>query len=229
MLELQNIFISYDEHDIIQDLSATFQDKQICGIVGLNGTGKTTLMRSIIGLKKQSSGIIKWNGIPVTNKFVGYLETEPYFYPMLTGREHLEFFRLQNSGFDLEKWNKIFDLPLDRRIDQYSKGMQKKLQILAVLCLNRPLLLLDEPFNNLDIETNQLLEVIFQQLKKNGKVLIITSHIIDPLLRLCDTISILKDGHFIWSKDHTHFNEISGQLLSDTLKVKSDIINDILD
>ena len=225
MLKLQDVHISYAKHEVINNITASFIKQHIYGIVGLNGAGKTTLLRAIIGLKSLTSGSVTWNDSPVTPNLISYLETEPYFYPMLTGREHLEFFRLQNPGFNVNEWNSVFELPLDKRIDQYSKGMQKKLQIFTLLILDRPIMLLDEPFNNLDIETNQLLEVIFNRLKENGKIIIMTSHIIDPLLRICQTISILREGHFIWTKGSDSFDKISDLLNTESVKMKREFIN----
>jgi ABC-2 type transport system ATP-binding protein len=85
-------------------------------------------------------------------------------------------------------------LPLDELIDNYSTGMKKKIALLGVLKLDKPVMILDEPFNGLDIETGRILRSVLLQLKKTGKLIIVTSHILETLTNLCDYIHHLEKG-----------------------------------
>src|SRR5690606_16503530 len=127
----------------------------------------------------------------------GFLETEYFFYSYMKGREYLELLSAKNDHFDIEKWNGIFELPLHELIDTYSTGMKKKLAFLGVLALDRPVLILDEPFNGVDVESNEKLFQILLRLKNTGKIILLSSHILSSLTGICDKISCLEEGTFL--------------------------------
>lgn len=159
MITIENLSISYGkEKRVIDALELTISEGTINGIVGLNGAGKTTLLNAMYGLKSIETGGINWNCEKITKKAVSYLVTEPYFYSNITGNEYLSLFK--NNNFDIKKWNELFLLPLDQIIDEYSTGMKKKLAILSVIKQDKPIFILDEPFNGLDIETCRIIRSI---------------------------------------------------------------------
>ena len=126
----------------------------------------------------------------------GLLPYEPYFYPRLTGREYLAFC-LQARGrpvADFTGWNQLLELPLDQYADEYSAGMRKKLALLALLVQRFNYLILDEPFNGLDLEANLLLKAILKRLRDRGTGILLTSHILGALTETCDEISVLVAG-----------------------------------
>ena len=141
---------------------------------------------------------------------MSYLVTENYFYPNITGYEYLSLF--QNKNFEIDNWNKLFDLPLEKIIDTYSTGMKKKLAFLSILKQDKPLMILDEPFNGLDIETCRIIRSILLRLKEKGKTIIITSHIIETLTNLCDFIHYLEDGKIKQSEDKEGFIKFEKEL-----------------
>jgi len=143
---------------------------------------------------------------------LGYLETQNYFYSYLTGREHLKIFQFNNPQFDINHWNSLFNLPLDDLIETYSTGMKKKLAFMALLCQNKPFLLLDEPFNALDLETNQQLRLIIKALAERGKTVLVTSHIMESLTLLCDTISYLENGKIVFCETKDNFTNIEQRI-----------------
>ena len=211
MITIENITISYQKGTkIIDSLFLSLQTGTIHGIVGLNGSGKTTFLNGIFGLKRNDSGKIIFNNNPLTKKEMSYLVTENYFYPNITGHEYLSLF--QNKDFETDSWNKLFDLPLDKIIDTYSTGMKKKLAFLSILKQDKPLMILDEPFNGLDIETCRIIRSIFLRLKEKGKTIIITSHIIETLTNLCDFIHYLEDGKIKQSEDKEGFIKFEKEL-----------------
>ena len=109
-------------------------------------------------------------------------------------------------------------LPLDELIETYSTGMRKKLALLGILKQEKSIFLLDEPFNGLDLETNKILELIILKLKEKGKTIFLSSHIMDPLLSLCDQIHFLEHGQFIKTFAKSDFNRIEEELF---LKLKT--------
>ena len=211
MITIENITMSYQKGiEIIKSLSLTFQTGTIHGIVGLNGSGKTTLLNGIFGLKKIDSGKILFSNHPLTKKEISYLVTENYFYPNITGYEYLSLFN--NNDFETDSWNKLFSLPLDKIIDAYSTGMKKKLALLSILKQNKPVMILDEPFNGLDIETCRIIRSVLMRLKEKGKTIIITSHIIETLTNLCDFIHYLEDGKIKQSENEEGFARFEKEL-----------------
>lgn len=228
MITFENVTISYEKGKrIINSLDLTIAEGTINGIVGLNGAGKTTLLNAIYRLKEIDSGKIMINNERLTKKSVSFLVTEPYFYSNITGNEYLSLFR--NDDFDTEKWNRLFQLPLDRIVDEYSTGMKKKLAILSIIKLDKEVMILDEPFNGLDIETSRNIRTVLLKLKERQKTILITSHIIETLTNLCDYIHYLEDGKIQYSREKSGFEAFEKELFSMLENKSNDLINGILD
>lgn len=206
MITIDNLNISYNTNKkVINNLNLSLREGLIHGIVGLNGAGKTTLLNALFGLKKMDSGSIWIDNQKINKKSVAFLFTENYFYSNITGREYLNL--LKNQEFDIEQWNKLFSLPLDSIVNGYSNGMKKKLALLGILKQDKPLMILDEPFNGLDIEACRIIRMILLRLKEKNKTIIITSHIIETLTSLCDYIHYLENGRITYSKDKNGFSD----------------------
>lgn len=207
MLELDRITFSYDSEEVIRDLSLDLSPGAIHGLLGPNGSGKTTLLNLIAGRLQPDGGGLRWQGDAVTNRTAAYLQSEPYFYPLSTGREHLALFSHRNPEFRVEKWNELFHLPLDELIETYSSGMKKKLALMGIVALDRPLILLDEPFNNLDIESNQIIGRMLELLAEKEVLVLLTSHILEILTAMCGTIHVLEEGRIAESVENAFFGE----------------------
>ncbi len=226
MILIKNISISYNNKNVIKDLNLQLDDNCIHGIVGLNGTGKTTLLNSIFGIKKYEQGEILFNNKKITKKDIAYLPTENYFYPNITGMEYLNLFK--NKKFETEKWNSLFTLPLDKIIDTYSTGMKKKLAILGMLKINKPIMILDEPFNGLDIETSRIIRSILIQYRNTGKTIIVTSHIIETLTNMCNYIHQLENKKIIISTEKNNFKDFEKKIFNSIENKNRDIINELI-
>jgi ABC-2 type transport system ATP-binding protein len=172
---------------------------------------------------KAQTGTIKFNGNSITYKDIAYLETVNFFYSRITGNEYLKIFKQTNPDFNLNSLQEFLKLPLDDLIETYSTGMKKKLALLGVLKQDKQLFLLDEPFNGLDLETNKILELIISTLKEKGKTVFVSSHIIDPLLTVCDMIHYLENGKFAKTFDKNNFHHIEDELFK-KLKAEARII-----
>jgi ABC-2 type transport system ATP-binding protein len=212
MIKIQNLTFSFSDHKVLDDISIDFQLNQVYGIVGLNGAGKTTFFNVLSTNLKTEADYISFNDNKITNRDIAYLETVNYFYSRITGNEYLKIFKQTNPDFNLELLQEFMKLPLDDLIETYSTGMKKKLALLGVLKQDKPIFLLDEPFNGLDLETNKILELIITTLKAKGKTIFVSSHIIDPLLTVCDQIHYLENGKYAKSYDRTDFHHIEAEL-----------------
>jgi ABC-2 type transport system ATP-binding protein len=141
----------------------------ILGILGKNGAGKTTLFESLYQSLK-FSGSITWNNERLQRKMVSYLETENYFYPYITGEEYLSYFASAKES-EISKIIEKFNFPLKKYVQYYSSGMKKKLALIGMLMLDKPIHILDEPFNGVDFEGVHILYDIIRQLKSEKKSL----------------------------------------------------------
>ena len=196
MLEIQRLRKAYGNHVVLHDVSLVLRPSTIHGLVGANGAGKTTLINCLYGLEIDFMGTIRDSAGRVVREHTGLLPYEPYFYPRLTGREYLEFC-LQARGrplVDFAGWNQLLELPLDQYADEYSAGMRKKLALLALLVQQFDYLILDEPFNGLDLEANLLLKEILRRLRARGTGILLTSHILGALTETADEITVLVAG-----------------------------------
>lgn len=226
MINIQNLTFSFSDHKVLDNITTDFRPNLVYGIVGLNGAGKTTFFNVLSTTLKAQTGSLKLNGNTITNKEIAYLETVNYFYSRITGNEYLKIFKQTNPNFNLNLLQEFMKLPLDDLIETYSTGMKKKLALLGVLKQDKQLFLLDEPFNGLDIETNKILELIITTLKEKGKTVFVSSHIIDPLLTVCDQIHYLDNGKFAKSFDKDNFHHIEDELFRKLKAEAKAIISD---
>ena len=195
MITITELNKSFGDKKVLNGLSCTLDDGMIHGLVGLNGSGKTTLLRIISRNLKPDGGTVLINGQPATKKVLMLLETEPFFYHGINGREYLSLFRTEDPvKFDINGWAELFHLPLGDLIDNYSTGMKKKLALIALLKTGKPVMMLDEPFNGLDLESSRVLSRVLKKLCVPGKTIIITSHMLETLGDLCDRIHYLSEG-----------------------------------
>lgn len=201
MLEIRNLSVSFKDKNVLQDLNLKIEEGKILGILGKNGAGKTTFFESLYQSQKYN-GEILWQNKKILRENISYLETENYFYPYITGREYLSYFSKEKLAKTIELAEK-FQLPLDKYVQYYSSGMKKKLALIGMLMLDKPINILDEPFNGVDFEGVHLLYDIILELKQNNKTVIISSHIIETLFHTCDRIVTLENGKItnIFEKD----------------------------
>jgi len=210
MLVIKNLSKSFGNHTVLNDINIHFPKGDIYGIIGSNGAGKSTFFRCICGLNAYQ-GEIQTDSDETIRNSIAYLPTEPYFYPKITGKEYLEFFRKiadkSTSKFSDELID-LFNLPLNNYIEKYSTGMKKKIAFLAILLLDRPIYILDEPFNGLDLDAVILFKKIILKLKNKDTIILISSHIINSLTDICQQIHYLNNGNFVNSYTSTDFKNI---------------------
>lgn len=209
MLTIRNLQVEYKkESPVLKGINLSMEPGKIHGLVGLNGAGKTTLLNTLYVFIRPSEGSVLYNDTVLKRKDIAYLEAENYFYPYMTGREYLNLFPAGKNGFDTESWQQLFHIPLDDITENYSTGMRKKLALLAVLKPDKPILILDEPFNGLDLESAHILTLILQQLREGGKTVLVTSHVFETLTSSCDQIHHIDHGII----DHSYSKEQFGML-----------------
>ncbi len=208
MLKIENITKKFGKHLVLDSLSLDLPTARIHGIVGLNGSGKTTLFNILSGTENATSGIFSLSSQPLRMQDIAYLETDNYFYPMLTAQEHLNLFKQTNKNYNEQALLQLFHLPSKQLIEEFSTGMKKKLALIALLKQDKKLYILDEPFNGIDLEGSILFEKVLTQLKDQGKTILISSHILESLEKTADTISLLSGGKISKTFFPNEFNAI---------------------
>lgn len=209
MLTIRNLQVEYDKNSpILKGIDLAMKPGKIHGLVGLNGAGKTTLLNTLYGYIRPTDGTILYNGNALQRRDIAYLEAENYFYPYMTGREYLSLFPAGKGGFPIDRWQSIFCIPLDDITENYSTGMKKKLALLGALKPDKPIIILDEPFNGLDLESAHILSLILRQLREKEKTVLVTSHVFETLTSGCDYIHHIHNGKI----EHSYPKEQFGML-----------------
>lgn len=202
----------YDNKTVLKDINITFGCGKTHGVVGLNGAGKTTFFNILAGFLKSEHCSFEKNEQPILRRQIAYIDTDLFFYPKLTAQEFLSVFPKNSALYDEEKLAHLFRLPLDQFVEEYSTGMKKKLLLLSQVKQDKDIYILDEPFNGLDLETNKILEVIIGILNERGKTVFISSHILEPLLNICEQIHYLKAETLFKTFNKNQFGMIEEEL-----------------
>ncbi len=211
MLELRNVTKRYSGITAVNDVSFVARSGEVTGYLGPNGSGKSTTLKMIAGLIDPSEGEILFRGEPIHRDRIaykqrlGYVPEEPQLYPHLSGAEYLEMvgqLRGLPAGPLAEKidaFMRLLALHGDRHvlISSYSKGMRQKVLLAAALLHNPDLILLDEPFSGLDVNSALVLRDLIQQLAQRGKVVLFSSHELETVERVSSRVVILHKGRLV--------------------------------
>lgn len=208
-LEIKELRKSYGNQKVLKGINTSFKPNEIHGIIGSNGAGKSTFFECICGLKKHK-GEIKSSFDPLKNH-IAYLPTTPFFFPKITGKEYLNFLlkTSKNQSSDMKELIDVFNLPLANYVENYSTGMKKKISFLGLLLLERPIYILDEPFNGVDMEGVELFKRIIKKKKEMGCTILVSSHIIESLTDICSDIYYLKSGILAKKYERQDFGNIT--------------------
>lgn len=225
-LRLEGVRVSYGAQEVLQGVDLELPSAQVHGLVGRNGAGKTTLLNAITGFVRTDGGSITIDGRAARLEDVSYVPVSEHFYSSITGREFLGLFQTRavparDRGRWIEwadAWARAFELPLDSLVDTYSSGMRRKLAILGALRLGRPILILDEPLNGLDLESNLLLGQILRALAAEGAAVLVTSHVFEALETACDRVHLLDGGVIAGSYARAQYPALRALLAGDAAR-----------
>lgn len=192
-LIIESLSKRYGNVTVLENVNLHYSSGTLNGIIGKNGAGKSTLF-NCIAQNIPFNGNIERKNI----KSIGMLSANPYMFPRVTGYEFIRFAlsakKRQENRQKTEKYNQLFELPLNKYAENYSTGMLKKLHLLALLLQENDLLLLDEPFNGLDIQSSIYLSEILKEIRQHSdSVILISSHDISHLLKISDTITTVEN------------------------------------
>ena len=209
MLELRSVTKRYPGIAAVREVSFVARAGEVTGYLGPNGSGKSTTLKMITGLIEPSEGQILFRGEPIDRDRIryrlGYVPEEPQLYPHLTGAEYLEMvgqlrgLPKQQLAEKIDGFLRLFSLHDDRYvpISSYSKGMRQKVLLAAALLHNPELILLDEPFSGLDVNSALVLRDLIGELALRGKVVLFSSHELETVERVCSRVVILHKGRVV--------------------------------
>lgn len=213
MIETKNLTKNFGNLTAVDDLNLTIQDGDIFGFIGPNGAGKTTTMRILVTLLEPTRGKAFINGLDVSKngknvrRLVGYMPDFMGVYDDLKVFEYLEFFAAA-FGIERKKRKSIVEGVLELTdlqskqsvtVDSLSRGMQQRLGLARVLIHDPKVLILDEPASGLDPRARIEIRELLRELKRMGKTIMISSHILSELEEICDHIGIIEHGRLVFS------------------------------
>ncbi|HVZ82888.1 MAG TPA: ATP-binding cassette domain-containing protein [Terracidiphilus sp.] len=205
VVELAGVTKAYENKVAVRSLSLTIEAGQMFGLLGPNGAGKTSTIRMMMGITLPDSGMVRLFNQPFERKSlerVGYLPEERGLYKKMKVLEQLVFFgelhglAPEDARKRAEAWTKRLEIDdvLEKKTEELSKGMQQKIQFIGSLLHDPGLIVMDEPFSGLDPVNAKLLEKTLLELKDEGKAIVFSTHRMDQVEKLCDSICLVNRG-----------------------------------
>lgn len=218
MIELKGISKSFrkdfysPKFNALKNVSFKINEGDLVGFLGANGAGKTTSLKIILNFIKADEGSVEYSTKSCHNfsgflKTLGYLPERPYFHANLTGREFAEYMAklhdLKRSEYtsNINKWSERLGIAhaLDRKLQNYSKGMLQRIGFVSCLIHNPSFLILDEPVSGLDPVGRREIKDVMLELNKMGKTIFFSSHIVSDIEEICNDLIVLDKGELIYS------------------------------
>ena len=204
VIEIKDLRKYYGASRGVENASFDLLEGEILGFVGPNGAGKSTVIRVLMGLIKKTSGTVLINGMEpsaITNAEIGYLPSEVFLYSELRVKDQLQYFAdVRNSGYEtIEYLADILDLDLNKKIRDLSFGNRKKVGIVAALMHNPKIIILDEPTTGLDPLIQQRFLNLLIEYRNQGSSIILSSHILNEVEKICDRVALIRDGVVLFS------------------------------
>ena len=212
MLEIKNYSKSYKNGiKAVDNISLTIEEGDLFAFIGHNGAGKSTTIKSIVGILDFEEGEILINGLSIKKnpveckKQIAYIPDNPDLYESLTGIRYLNFIAdvfevsKEDRKNNIEKYSTLFGLKdkLNDYIGSYSHGMKQKLALISAFLHNPKILVLDEPFVGLDPKASYLVKQAMRDFCDNGGIIFFSTHILEVAQKLCNKIAIIKNGKLV--------------------------------
>ncbi|WP_085992787.1 ABC transporter ATP-binding protein [Oceanobacillus senegalensis] len=208
LLHIDNLYGGYTHKNVLHGISFDVRPKEIVGLIGLNGAGKSTTIKHVIGLMQPKKGTIKVNGKtfkenPTTYRNqMAYIPEMPILYDELTLYEHLRLtamaYGIDENVFEKRLPPLLKEFRLEKKLNwfpvHFSKGMRQKVMIMCAFLIEPPLYIVDEPFVGLDPLGIQSYLQLMNEMKNNGSGVLMSTHILATAERYCDRFVILHEG-----------------------------------
>ena len=207
LLEVKDISKSFEQKEVLKNISFNIEQGKIVGLLGKNGAGKTTLIKLLNDLLTPTTGeiLIKGNKVGVeSKKIISYLPERTYLNKQMKVREILSYFKDFYEDFDVDKAKRLLkdlDLDINQSLTKMSKGMQEKVQLVLVMSREADLYILDEPLGGVDPATRDyILDTILSNFNENSSI-IISTHLISDIERILDEVIFIDKGKLVLQSD----------------------------
>ena len=223
-IKLQGVTKLYPNGKGIHDVSLTVEKGKIFGFLGPNGAGKTTAIRTIMDFMKPSAGTITIHGLDShadsvkLKEIIGYLPADRQLYPSWTGEEHVDFYAKLRKVTPRNDIAKRLHLDLSQKVSQLSTGNKQKLALALALVGSPKLLVMDEPTNGLDPLFQQEIYEILQEYKHSGGTILLSSHNLPEVEKICDSVGVIKEGRMVAVESMQSIRDMSIHIVSITSK-----------
>ncbi|UEL47795.1 ABC transporter ATP-binding protein [Terrisporobacter hibernicus] len=222
MVEFNNVYKSYSSKEVLKGVNLNIPKGKIVGLLGPNGSGKTTMIKLMNNLLQADQGSIEIKGIKPsieTKKIVSYLPEKTYLNDWMKVKDILGFFKDFYADFDMEKADQMIEsLKIDKneKLKTMSKGTKEKVQLILVMSRNADLYILDEPIGGVDpAARSYILKTILANYNENSTLLIAT-HLISEIENICDDVIFISDGEIVLQGNVDEIREEKGKSI-DTL------------
>lgn len=211
MLKIEHLTKTYGEKKAVDDLSLHIRSGEIFGFIGHNGAGKSTTLKSVVGILQFDEGTITIDGMSMKNdpinckKEIAYIPDNPDLYEFMSGIKYLNFigdiFAVQASVRQekIRKYAELFELTDDlaQPISAYSHGMKQKLAVISAWIHSPRLIIMDEPFVGLDPKAAHILKEMMREHCDGGGAIFFSTHVLEVAEKLCDKVAIIKQGKLV--------------------------------
>lgn len=231
-ISVHNLIRTFGHTRALDEFSMTVETGEVRGFLGPNGSGKSTTIRILLGMIRADSGdaqvlrLDPWKDSVTLHHRIAYVAGDTALWPNLTGGETIDMLTRHRTGMDVQKRKQEllerFELDPTKKTRTYSKGNRQKVALVAALCSDADVYFLDEPTSGLD----PLMEVTFQnevrRLAQSGKTILLSSHILGEVEKLCDTVTIIRAGKDVLSGPLSQLRHLTRSTVSATVPHDSD-------
>ncbi len=207
MIKVEKAGKGYNKVMAVENIAMTVDRGEIHGIVGSNGAGKTTLLKCLAGIYRTDEGRITYDGKdiydnPEVKQKVAYISDSQEFISIYSVTGMIKLYQNFYDGFSLEKFDELnekFQLNKKKNVGSLSKGQKMKLAFMLAIAQGSEYLLMDEPESGLDVESRQIFwDILIDEVEKRQLGVVISSHNLTGIEKVCDSISIMEQGHVTW-------------------------------
>lgn len=210
LITVKNVVKKFDKFTALNHFNMNVSEGSIYGLVGPNGSGKTTTIKHLIGMYKQDEGEILVNDEKVydnekVKSKIAYISDDLYFFHGYSIKDMAKFYSKIYKDFSFEKFNelqKVFNIDIKRKVNKLSKGMKKQVAFWLTISCSPEIMILDEPIDGLDpIMKENVWKILLEEVKKRKMTVIISSHNLKELENVCTNIGIMKNGKMVLEKE----------------------------
>ena len=210
LITAKNVVKKFDKFTALNHFNMNVPEGSIYGLVGPNGSGKTTTIKHLIGMYKQDEGEILVNDEKVYDNEkikskIAYISDDLYFFHGYSVKDMAKFYSKIYKDFSFEKFNelqKVFNIDIKRKVNKLSKGMKKQVAFWLTISCNPEIMILDEPIDGLDpIMKENVWKILLEEVQKRKMTVIISSHNLKELENVCTNLGIMKNGEMVLEKE----------------------------